>query len=201
MHLTDLYSIDFSNLNLNQLIRSLNALITTKIEKIGPLRSWNGLQFTISPTAEAMFHAATDCSVGNGELTLFWYDSWLGGRSAVTIAPELINFIRPASALRMTVAQALQNNQWINTITGALMVPSIVQFMELWQAISTAPPLTSEVDTFRWKLTANGCYTARSAYIAYFRGSTEADYAENLWSSWAPLKEKLFFWLALRNRW
>lgn len=147
-----------------------------------------------------MFHAATDCSVGNGELTLFWYDCWIGGRSAISIAPDLIACIKPANALRMTVAEALSENHWISKITGTLTVPAIVQFLELWQAIRGTPPLSAEVDNFRWKLTANGCYTARSAYVAYFHGNTQADYAENLWSSWAPLKEKLFMWLALRNR-
>lgn len=62
------------------------------------------------------------------------------------------------------------------------------------------PTLSDDSDTFRWKLASNGSYSASTAYLGFFLGSTAADYAKLLWSSWVPLKEKLFMWLALRNR-
>jgi hypothetical protein len=42
------------------------------------------------------------------------------------------------------------------------------------------------------------CIT-KSAYDAHFWGTVQDDYTDFLWESWAPLKEKLFLWLALRK--
>jgi hypothetical protein len=53
---------------------------------------------------------------------------------------------------------------------------------------------------FSWSRTENGVYSARSAYNTYFLGAVQAGYANLLWKSWAPLKEKVFTWLALRDR-
>jgi hypothetical protein len=53
---------------------------------------------------------------------------------------------------------------------------------------------------FSWSRTENGVYSARSAYNSYFLGAVQACYANLLWKSWAPLKEKVFTWLALRGR-
>lgn len=172
------------------------------MEKVGPLRSWNGLQFKLSDKAEAMFVAATECTIGDGRLTMFWRDRWLNGQSAKEIAPDLIPFVSPQTALRMTVNQALENGNWIKNIKGTLSVPAIVQFVRLWQTIQAAPALTDTPDQFRWLLATNGVcvYSARSAYQGFWLGSIAADYAELIWGSGAPLKDKLFMWLAVRNR-
>ena len=71
-------------------------------------------------------------------------------------------------------------------------MPAIVQFVRLWQEIQAKPPLSGDTDTFRWRLAANGKYSAKSAYLGFFLGEIRADYAELLWGSWAPLKEKTF---------
>jgi hypothetical protein len=99
----------------------------------------------------------------------------------------------------MTVAQARQNNVWMSALKGTISVPAIVQFVHLWLAIQNAPPLSAEPDVFRWSRTANGLYSASSAYSTYFLGSVQASYTKLLWKSWAPLKEKIS-WLALKNR-
>jgi hypothetical protein len=141
-----------------------------------------------------------ECMVGNGMLTSFWHDRWINWRSATGIAPDLLQFIKPRSALALTVAQARHNNEWIASIQGQLSVLAIVQSVQLWQEIQTTPPLSAEQDAFRWTLAPSGKYSARSAYHAYFQGSVREDYAPLLWANWAPLKEKFFMWLVLRNR-
>jgi hypothetical protein len=52
-------------------------------------------------------------SAKSGERTLFWYDRWIDGQSTADLAPDLLNFVRPKSALLSTVAQARLNNAWI----------------------------------------------------------------------------------------
>jgi hypothetical protein len=39
------------------------------LEKNGQLRAWSGLDFHLSANAEAMFTAATECTIRNGLLT------------------------------------------------------------------------------------------------------------------------------------
>jgi hypothetical protein len=71
----------------------------------------------------------------------------------------------------MTVAQARPHDYWISKIQGMLIVPAIVQFIHLWQAVHAAPQLTDQPDRFPWKLTANGIYSAKSAYRDFFMGA------------------------------
>lgn len=47
---------------------------------------------------------------------------------------------------------------------------------------------------------ASGLYFSRSAYKAFFFGSTIFACKDALWTSWAPLKCKIFLWLAIRRR-
>ena len=90
------------------------------LEKVGPLRAWSGLKFKLSQDAEEIFRAATECAVGDGKLTRFWTDRWINGQSAEDLAPDLVPFIVPRSALDMPVDQALQHNTWITCIQGVL---------------------------------------------------------------------------------
>ena len=80
------------------------------------------------------------------------------------------------------------------------VIAAIAQFLQLWAMLHDKGNLADEDDSFKWRLTANGQYTVASAYRARFHGSIEADYAKALWSSKAPLKEKIFCWLLMRNR-
>ncbi|CAL5009846.1 unnamed protein product [Urochloa decumbens] len=55
-------------------------------------------------------------------------------------------------------------------------------------------------DAVRWRWTPSGEYTTRSAYKALQLGRTTFSDAERIWKSWTPLRVKLFFWLATRER-
>ena len=55
-------------------------------------------------------------------------------------------------------------------------------------------------DRFIWRWTADGSYSASSAYRAFFIGMTSLIGAKELWKAWAPPKCKFFFWLLLHNR-
>jgi hypothetical protein len=48
---------------------------------------------------------------------------------------------------------------------------------------SERPPLSAEPNVFRWSRTANGLYSASSAYSTYCLGSVQASYAKLLWRS------------------
>ena len=52
----------------------------------------------------------------------------------------------------------------------------------------------------RWRLAANGRYSAKSTYAAFFFGRMAAPCAREIWTAGAPLSLKLHMWLALKNR-
>jgi hypothetical protein len=74
-------------------------------------------------------------------------------------------------------------------------------FLFLWLEVQSTAPLTTESDKFRWRRTANGALQRKLGIPMLIPGSIQAGFANLLWKSWAPLKEKIFTWLALRNRW
>lgn len=55
-------------------------------------------------------------------------------------------------------------------------------------------------DRFVWRWTADGAYSASSAYKVFFVGMASMLGAKELWRSRAPPKIKLFFCLALHGR-
>lgn len=76
---------------------------------------------------------------------------------------------------------------------------AILDYLHLWQLLANVQ-LSSQPDQTRWRWTANGEYTARSAYRMLHSGSTPLAGHNLIWRTWAPLKVKIFLWLALRRR-
>jgi hypothetical protein len=162
-------------------------------------KPWSGLEFDIPMEANNMFRAATLCVLGDGNKLKFWSDRWMGNSSISELAPNLMKFVKPARR-KDSVAKALANNDWIQAIRGTPSVPAIVEFLGLWAALREAPALQEGPDSARWRLTANGQYSAKTAYQLFFIGRTEVPGMKELWSSGAPLKHKLHVWLALKDR-
>lgn len=60
--------------------------------------------------------------------------------------------------------------------------------------------MNDEPGTFRWTWTEFGCYSASTAYRAFFFGLTEMPGANEVWNSWAQPQLKFFAWLVVKNR-
>ncbi|KAJ3705176.1 hypothetical protein LUZ61_008881 [Rhynchospora tenuis] len=52
----------------------------------------------------------------------------------------------------------------------------------------------------RWKWTTDGLFTSRSAYMLMRDPGMRSSYHSLLWKTHAPLKVKIFYWLAMSNR-
>jgi hypothetical protein len=76
--------------------------------------------------AKALFDVAVDAIVGNGEENLFWKDRWFDGHTLVELAPCLFKTIPKRIVNRWTVAQALDNRNWVHDIKGSLTVQVLV---------------------------------------------------------------------------
>ena len=76
----------------------------------------------------------------------------------------------------------------------------VAQFVDLWILLQDVNLDHDVDDEITWRLTANGQYTAASAYKAQFFGAISTNMKRMVWRPWAPPKVKFFAWLALQNR-
>lgn len=136
---------------------------------------------------------------GDGVAAIFWTDAWSQVGALNLFAPNLFNATSCAGR-RRSLKDALHLNQWARDITGALTTQVLCQYIKVWEI--TRPivldPLRS--DRFVWKWSADGHYSASSAYRAFFHGSSSLLGARELWRTRAPPKVKFFGWLALHKR-
>jgi hypothetical protein len=141
-----------------------------------------------------------DIIVGNGEQTLFWTDRWLDGHTISEVAPSLFSAVSKRTAKRRTVAQALQNQRWVDDIKGALTVQVIFEYLKIvaWWMVCFCSKMCRT--NFVWKLTQSDIYTSKSAYSAYFIGTIKFGPWRRIWNSWAPPRCKFFIWLVFHNR-
>ena len=93
----------------------------------------------------------------------FWHAPWLQGRKPKDIAPLIFDVSIGKSS---KVAQATQNNAWIHKIKlgNGFTVEHLRQCVELWALIQNVELCEEMDDDISWKLTANGEYSAKSAY-------------------------------------
>lgn len=182
-------------------LRLLNRALLMKwkwLEKAAVDKPWEGLQIDVPKEVIALFDASVDISLGDGTKTKFWTDRWLSGVSIEQIAPALTTFVKPA-ARHLLVADALPGAKWMRSIRGAPSVHALAEIFNLWPLLQQITLLPTP-DRFRWRLEANGKFSARSAYAAFFLGREFSPSMAELWSSWAPLEIKIFVWLALHDR-
>jgi len=162
-------------------------------------RAWSELPLKQSAEARDFFRASTRTIIGNGRRTLFWLDSWLDGVSIRTLAPTLLTFVPKRIANRLTVAEALPGRHWVRTIGGGVTAPATVEYLRLWHAVSGIT-LNENQDRMVWRWTSDGGFTVRLAYRALHLGSHPIPGCVRVWEVWAPLRVKLFLWLAIRRR-
>ena len=106
----------------------------------------------------------------SGTDALFWEDRWIGGRSVCEIAPLLYACIPKRRRKLRTVADGLADNRWARDIQGTVGIHEIGQYLQLWHRIASTT-LSAKPDRLIWRWSANGVYSAKSAYMATFAGS------------------------------
>jgi hypothetical protein len=162
-------------------------------------RVWSELDMQFEPEVLALVNASIDIQVGNGRRVKFWADKWLHGSAISDLVPTLCSLVSARTKKRQTVAEALCNRRWVRSITGTLSVQAIEEYLHLWNLLSEVQ-LTDGEDSFTWRWTSDGCYSAKSAYNLLQQGNTGFEGAKRIWRSWAPPKVKFFTWLASRRR-
>ena len=95
--------------------------------------------------------------------------------------------------------QALNNNKWMTGFHRINTEAQLREYTALWIRLQGIN-LTEEDDNIRWNLNANDNYSAKSAYLAQFRGSHSLIDFSKLWKAKVQPKCKFFTWLWLRQR-
>jgi hypothetical protein len=147
-----------------------------------------------------LFSSLAAIEIGSGARVMFWSDRWIWGRTVAEIAPLLITLVPTRVRNRRTVEEACRNNAWILDCQGVWPEGGSVQCVRLWVAISGINLDETRPDNFLWKGAKSGKYSARDTYNLLCLGQVKFGMAEPIWRSHAPLKCKIFAWLALNYR-
>jgi hypothetical protein len=94
--------------------------------KTDTTRPWHGLNIQVGEASKALFQASVDVSISAGTSTMFWEDPCIGGQTAESIAPSLLQLVRPAARRKRTVADGLLGHAWARDIAGELTVNALL---------------------------------------------------------------------------
>ncbi|WVZ79516.1 hypothetical protein U9M48_027087 [Paspalum notatum var. saurae] len=159
-----------------------------------------GLPLKVAPEVRCLFQASVVFEIGDGRQALFWKDRWIAGASVEDIAPAVIELVAKRTRSSQSVAVALQGNQWIRELRGGLSVQAINQYLKLWDAVQEIRLSPSVPDRILWRWSSDGHFSVHSAYQLLHEGSILQLEIAIIWKTWAPLRIKIFLWLAWRRR-
>lgn len=161
-----------------------------------PNRPWCGSETPCGPDDLQLFSACTTITLGDGAVTNFWSDRWLAGTAAKDSFPELFKL---AFRKNLSVKEALHNGRWMRGLHRINSTELLMQFLSLWNLLSNIQ-LSDRADGIRWNLTADGQYTASSAYAVQFLGRIHSPVLNQVWRLKIEPKVRFFIWLLLQNR-
>lgn len=164
-----------------------------------PDKPWIGMPTPCDEQDAELFAASTTVTIRDGRKALFWESPWVSSSPLKTMAP---NLYRHARRKKRTVADALQDNKWIDDIRHNLTLVLVTEFFKVFEILWESNTTLSQgvQDSIQWKWTPTGSYTAKSTYQMQFLGSIPSLSATAVWKCWAPSKCNFFAWLLLQNR-
>lgn len=153
----------------------------------------------VDNTDRALFAAVTRVTVRNGKQAAFWTSSWLHGSSPASLFPRLH---RHSKRKNRTVHDAIRGDAWIRGIAHHLSPPVLDDYFNLWELINSESLQLDQQDDdeITWTQTANGQYSAKSAYNLQFLGSQSSQLPALIWKVWVPPRIKVFMWLLLQHQ-
>jgi hypothetical protein len=105
-----------------------------------------------------------------------------------------------ARAKGRTGFYALSNRRWVSDLKGALTVNVLLEYLQLWDLLEDVV-LQHEIEgTHIWQFSTTGQYPAKTAYEAFFFGTTFFSLCERIWKNWAPSKCKFFMWTVAHKK-
>lgn len=159
-------------------------------------RPWKGMATPCGQADKDLFAACTTITIGNGETAKFWADSWLNGQAPMKMAPLLFKL---AARKNLSVSEALLNGRWMKGLQKITTEAQLDELVDLWTCLQSVS-LSDGMDSISWNITADGNYSAVSAYNVQFHGRIRQPHLEQVWRIKCEGKVRFFFWLMLQNR-
>jgi hypothetical protein len=125
---------------------------------------------------------------------LFWESAWLDGQAPRDIAPSLYKLAWRKSN---SVAEDLSNDNWTRGLWRMNTAEAMAELIMLWERIQEVQ-VSDQQDTIRWRWTASGVYSVKSAYLAQFKGSYCTFNYMAIWQAKVEGKHRFFAWLLLQ---
>ncbi|PNT77753.1 hypothetical protein BRADI_1g68395v3, partial [Brachypodium distachyon] len=169
------------------------------LERRDDSKPWRGLALDTPKEVDDIFEAATSSIMGDGRSTRFWTDRWLGEERIRDSFLALTAAVRPRLVRQRTVREVL-DGACIEDVGPNLGENALAEFLLLWERVQGFRLDGTVADTLRWNWSNDGVYSAKSAYLNLLAGRALDPYATEIWHSRAPLKCRVFAWLAARNR-
>jgi hypothetical protein len=116
------------------------------------------------------------------------------------IAPEVAALVPTRRKNVRKVSDALVEDSWLSDVSGELSIEGWMQCTLLWEQLGRVPRDDSRPDQITWKGSASRRYSARETYNMLCMGRITWSMAKPIWGSFAPLKCKIFGWLAIKRR-
>lgn len=108
------------------------------------------------------------------------------------------NLYKLAWRKQRTVQEELPNHNWTRGLWRMTTLQEMSEFVVLWDLVQNA--LTDQEDSIRWRWTAEGQYTAKSAYLVQLQGTVTTVQGNNIWRAYAEGKLKFFAWLLVQSK-
>lgn len=125
-----------------------------------PDKPWIGMPTPCDEQDAELFVASTTVTIRDGRKALFWESPWVFSSPLKTMAS---NLYRHARRKKRTVANALQDNKWINDIRHNLTSMLVTEFFKVFEILWESNTTLSQgvQDSIQWKWTPTGSYTAK----------------------------------------
>jgi hypothetical protein len=115
-------------------------------------KPWNQFQIQVPKEVQSLFDMAVLTQVGDGSNARFWIDQWLNEKRIRDVAPAVYALVPKRTRNSRTVRDALINLTWISDFHGALSVPVIAKYLELFQELDQVVLQPGVPDKHIWRL-------------------------------------------------
>jgi hypothetical protein len=93
-----------------------------------------------------------------------WKDRLLHGEKIVDLVPRLFGAIPKRLVNTRTVQDVILSRRWVSDIKGALSVGVLMEYLHLWELLSSFELQPGIEDKHLFSLASDGKYSAKSAY-------------------------------------